>query len=56
MCDFMEEFESVHSHFYSSAQSKLNIKRNIRRTRGNCTFQHQIWKKNLVYDFSNLLV
>lgn len=33
-----------------------NIKRNIRRTRGNCTFQHQIWKKNLVYDFSNLLV
>ena len=32
MCDFMKEFESVHSHFYSSAQSKMDL--NCKRGRG----------------------
>ena len=37
MCDFMKEFESVHSHFYSSAQSKMNLKCKRGRRRGGVT-------------------
>ena len=61
MCDFMKEFESVHSHFYSSAQSKMDL--NCKRGRGgsyasdvfkgSCKFYHR-YEENLIYALFNL--
>lgn len=48
----MEEFESVHSHFYSSAQSKLNIK-NVSDILGETIHSNIRYEKNLVYALSN---
>ena len=62
MCDFMKEFESVHSHFYSSAQSKIDLK--CKRGKGGrsyawdvfkgcCKFYHR-YEENLIYALFNL--